>query len=223
MAPERNLSPVDNDPSMGPLPAELQIALVRLDGDLRRLAQSIQALLHLHPRGSGGDMGLPGSAAAAQYRALEEAIAARTPHTAPARALTEVRTPVPVQRLGRWTLCDDGWTLIFPDGIASLTLEREERAVLLQLARSPVLRISREDIRRLLEAVWGAQAPQSWHPHRFATTLVRRLRSKTRALGEKLPLQTVRGWGYQFDRAAPAIPVRRWANHTQVPGAHVHA
>jgi len=205
------------------LPPALQAALARLDGHLHQLTKSVLTLLHRNGQHPYRAARLPDSVAAAQYRALEEAIAGHDRSKASSSAASPEENASVSCHLGAWSLRDDGWTLVFPDGLTSMPLDREERAVLLSLARSPQLRMGRKALRTVLEALRGPKAAQDERLHLFVTALALRLRDKTDALGEQMPLALIRGGGYQFGHAMPVAPAQDWPRAARTPAPHAGA
>lgn len=96
-----------------------------------------------------------------------------------------------------WTLNLLTWSLNSPAG-ASVKLIRSEHALLLRLARSPGESVARDDL------VHSLGHDPCYYDARRMEILVRRLRVKAHEeLGQPLPLETVRGYGYVF--SAPIV------------------
>jgi len=98
----------------------------------------------------------------------------------------------------RWVLRDHGWTLISPEG-KSLTLTTAEREFMTSLLAAPDHRLARTD---LYAAHTGDErvAQES----RGLDVMVSRLRRKAQLAGMRLPLRSVRRWGYMFTADAEA-------------------
>jgi DNA-binding response OmpR family regulator len=93
---------------------------------------------------------------------------------------------------GSWALAEGGWTLIDPWG-RSLSLSAQEKIFMSALVNAAGLVVSRE----CLSQLFLPEDPQGFEVRRI-DVLVSRLRSKSQALGMKLPVVSVRGKGYVF-------------------------
>lgn len=198
------------------LPLDLQVALARLDAHLGATRGAVQELMRCcFPRP-------PHGIGTVQYRILESALhenkagalpaspgpetsAAATATAAPAKAPPPAPDTVPLG-IGRWSLREDGWALALPGG-ACLALGADERSILLHIARSPSHRISQGELDRLLGLPVMRRDAHLEGPEIHAR-VINRLRRRTRALGERLPLRLIRGWGYQLARSNPSNPRR---------------
>lgn len=83
-----------------------------------------------------------------------------------------------------WTLADEGWSLLCPDG-TRLALSATERAFMRALLAAPGTRMPRGTPGQVMGA-------------RRMDMIVSRLRSKAAGKGVALPVRTIRGWGYAF-------------------------
>jgi DNA-binding response OmpR family regulator len=196
-------SPGTERPAMN-LPLELHVALTRLDAHLGATRGAIQDLMRCcFPRP-------PHGLGTVQYRALEDAIHERrfvaAPEPAGAETLAAAAPKVHAGSLegvplgiGRWSLREDGWALALPDG-SSLALGADERSILLHIARSPEHRISQDELNRLL-CLPATRRDARAESSEIHARVINRLRRRTRALGERLPLRLIRGWGYQLARS----------------------
>jgi DNA-binding response OmpR family regulator len=193
------------------LPLELHVALTRLDAHLGATRGAIQELMRCcFPRP-------PHGLGTVQYRALEDAIHERRFTAAPevsgidapvaavvaaaaaaAKVLPRPSESVPLG-IGLWSLREDGWALALPAG-ASLALGADERSILLHIARSPEHRISQDELNRLL-GLPATRRDSRAESSEIHARVINRLRRRTRALGERLPLRLIRGWGYQLARS----------------------
>jgi Response regulators consisting of a CheY-like receiver domain and a winged-helix DNA-binding domain len=101
----------------------------------------------------------------------------------------------------RWTLRDHGWTLVSPEG-KTLTLTTAEREFMTALLTSPDHRMARK---ALYARPSGMDMPlaREGHASRGLDVMVSRLRRKAQLAGMRLPLRSVRRWGYMF--AAEAV------------------
>lgn len=177
------------------LPLDLHVALARLDAHLGATRGAINDLMRCwNPRP-------PHGIGTVQYRALEDAIRERKSGAAQESSTLEATAAPNAMPLGtgRWFLCKDGWTLVLPDG-SSLALRVDERSILLHIARSPEHRISDEELDRLL-GLPSTQRQTRTESSEIHARVINRLRRRTRALGEGLPLRLIRGWGYQLARS----------------------
>lgn len=151
---------------------ELQLILLQLDADLRKLTATVQLLANsVAPQADAGP--LPG------------------PELAPAspRAL-------------RWVLRDHGWTLVSPDG-KSLTLTTAEREFMTSLLAAPDHRMARNELHPRAQDGDG-HFSHAGHESRGLDVMVSRLRRKAQLAGMRLPLRSVRRWGYMFTADADA-------------------
>lgn len=95
-----------------------------------------------------------------------------------------------------WELMEDGWTLLTPRGQPVMLTRGERRIVLALFALSPQT-VAR--VRLFLpEEKGGAQV-------RSVDVVISRLKRKLWALGEELPIRSVRGQGYAFVGSVPAV------------------
>lgn len=93
---------------------------------------------------------------------------------------------------GVWSLDRMSWQLASPDGRV-VKLTATEHALLVRLAQSPGLAVSRQELVQSL-----GHDPRYYDPRRMEI-LVRRLRNKVReTLGCPLPVDTAHGLGYAF-------------------------
>lgn len=94
-----------------------------------------------------------------------------------------------------WSLQDQGWVLVSPDGIR-IPLTTGERAFLAMLIGAPDMCATHE---QLLEAVNSsyAHAEPAARPGRLGV-LVSRLRRKFTQHDIEMPLKSVHNWGYMF-------------------------
>lgn len=86
-----------------------------------------------------------------------------------------------------WTMADDGWSLLCPDG-TRLALSPTERTFMQALLAAPGARMPRATPGQPMGA-------------RRMDMIVSRLRSKAAGKGVALPVRTIRGWGYAFTGA----------------------
>ena len=92
----------------------------------------------------------------------------------------------------QWEMNVTDWSIQSPEG-HTFKLTHNEHKLLLRLAQSPGIAVSRQDLIKEL-----GHDPDSYDPRRMEI-LVRRLRSKGRAaVGNALPIETVHGLGYSF-------------------------
>lgn len=189
------------------LPAELHLALARLDAELGVVRQTLQEWVKsCFPQQADG-------LALAQYRALEAVIELRqdvaaapagdeaTPCAEPAPAAVN---DIPLG-IGRWWLREDGWTLAVPGSSAALPLSSDERSILLHLAQSPSHRISRDDMNRVLDLNATSRSGEAANTQ-FHARVINRLRRRVRTIGPPLPLRAIRGWGWQLARTELKAP-----------------
>lgn len=133
---------------------------------------------------AGSTLAVPPPLAAAPPRMAEPAQSVSAPEPTPQR----------------WSLEDTGWTLAAPSG-GRLALTPAERSLLSALLEKPGVPLSREAISIVLSG--GAyQRPGKGRANEYSShridMLVSRLRRKARRAGINLPLNAVRGYGYEF-------------------------
>jgi len=149
---------------------ELQLILLQLDADVRKLSATLQALSrHLPFESEPGDTGLSGVDAA------------------------DDTAPSPGE--GRWALRDLGWTLVAPDG-RSFGLTTAEREFMTALLSAPGYRLTRRELQS--RGVGEAENDSEAQASRGLDVMVSRLRRKALAAGISLPVRSVRRWGYMF-------------------------
>ena len=149
---------------------ELQLILLQLDADVRKLSSTLQTLLH-H---------LSFEPERAEAEVAEEDL----PEEAAANS-----------GAGRWALRDLGWTLVAPDG-RSFGLTTAEREFMTALLSAPGYRLTRRELQN--RGVGQADADTETHASRGLDVMVSRLRRKALAAGISLPVRSVRRWGYMF-------------------------
>jgi hypothetical protein len=182
------------------------MSLARLDADLRAVRKAIQDMM----QGYFSDR--PGGLAVAQYRAPEEAIHKETQDMSQTSrpdcvaALPTVASPTPLATkdgpakfdpdmalgAGRWTLRDNGWTLVVPDSDGLLALSGAERSILLHQACSSEHSISQKDLSRILGLPVAAEGSDA-NSGRIECSIISDLRRRVRALGHRLPLRAAAG------------------------------
>ncbi len=96
---------------------------------------------------------------------------------------------------GNWTLGDQGWVLVSPEGVG-MPLTTGERAFLSVLMSAPEKKASRET---LIAAIHGEfeESPSEKDRGRLGV-MISRLRRKAEKYGLVLPLKSLRNWGYMF-------------------------
>ncbi|WP_395029203.1 winged helix-turn-helix domain-containing protein [Alcaligenes aquatilis] len=97
--------------------------------------------------------------------------------------------------LQRWDLMENGWTLLTPRGHSVLLTRGERRIVQVLFAVSPQT-VERD---RLFPPEEGRESTA-----RSVDVLISRLKRKITAIGEELPIRSVRGEGYAFVGKVPA-------------------
>lgn len=103
--------------------------------------------------------------------------------------------PAPSAGANGWSLQDQAWKLVSPEGVA-ITLTTGERAFLAVLFRAPDRRATH---RQLADAVNQDYALAASHePQGRLGVLVSRMRQKCSGLGAPLPLKSLHNWGYMF-------------------------
>ena len=148
---------------------ELQLILLQLDADLRKLTATVQLLAQ--------SLAPPGEA---------NAHAGQDP-------------PEKAQGEPHWALRDHGWTLVSPEG-KTLTLTTAEREFMTSLLAAPGHRMARNELHP--RAHPGAEHANGGSESRGLDVMVSRLRRKAQLAGMRLPLRSVRRWGYMFTAEA---------------------
>lgn len=165
--------------------AEAPQILARMCRDLRArsLSLGIVAIAHYADVGQrirvlqqGADVCMGGDIQVGELAAQLQALSRRRGLSLPADDHGDA--------LPAWTLDDDGWSLLCPDG-TRLALSAGERGFLRALLAAPDTRLPRGDIGDAMGA-------------RRMDMIVSRLRSKAASKGVALPVITIRGWGYAF-------------------------
>src|SRR5690606_11778656 len=103
----------------------------------------------------------------------------------------------------RWALRDHGLTLVSPEG-RSLTLTTAELQFMTSLLAAPDHRLARKALSARPMGGDGQFAPAGAHESRGLDVMVSRLRRKAQLAGMRLPLRSVRRWGYMFTADAEA-------------------
>ncbi|NYT84117.1 response regulator transcription factor [Pollutimonas harenae] len=96
---------------------------------------------------------------------------------------------------GNWSLKDQAWRLISPDGV-EIALTTGERAFLSVLFHAPDRRATHSQLADAVDqdyALASARKPQG-----RLGVLVSRMRQKCSRLGAPLPLKSLHNWGYMF-------------------------
>lgn len=95
-----------------------------------------------------------------------------------------------------WTLSDQDWVLISPEG-HRIPLTTGERAFIVTLLNAPDLRASHNELIAAINQAYDA-APDSDRRQSRLSVLVSRLRTKFDRYNTELPLKSVHRWGYMF-------------------------
>ncbi|MDS1140330.1 helix-turn-helix domain-containing protein [Pusillimonas sp. SM2304] len=96
---------------------------------------------------------------------------------------------------GIWSLEEQSWVLVSPDGVR-IALTTGERAFLTALLNAPDLRATH---RQLIDAVNAGYALSEAPTHQGRLgVMVSRMRRKFTAHGLTMPLKSVHNWGYMF-------------------------
>ncbi len=168
--------------------AESPSVLARVSRDLRGRCPSvgIVAVSHYASVGQrvrvlsdGADVCLPGDLQIGELSAQLSALARRLG----CRLADGVSPALPA-----WSLVDQGWSLLCPDG-TRLGLSAAERVFMHALLSAPEASLRRE-------AMQAMQAGKQ--VGRRMDMTVNRLRSKAASKGVALPVRAIRGWGYTF-------------------------
>ena len=158
---------------------------------------------HLRQRGGAGVVMLTGRASTEdQVRGLDGGadaylskpvgmdVLAATLRSVLRRVAPDVQAIAPAPVMSGWCLQQQGWQLVSPTG-SRVVLSSSERLLLTLLANAAGEVVGRDVIIDHL-----CRDDREFDPHRLEM-LVHRLRRKVRAaIGEDLPLNTVRGLGY---------------------------
>lgn len=156
------------------LPLELHLGLVRLSTELGNLQRTVQDVLNCGEM-LRGDTGSEDAVAKAQYLALEAAIRTQEGRTQKGRADRADRTgradravadeSMHIERQhhdtdpGVPSGAGKGWMLVSADRGTRIALKPHERSLLLRIGCSPGQRVSRDDLRRVLDA--ASPSPES--------------------------------------------------------------
>lgn len=154
-----------------PMP-ELQRILLDLDSDLRNLNAAVHML-------------------------AERLSADGLPSDRPPAPIRGARPEPGGQDSPRWSLRDQGWSLVSPDG-KTLSLTTAEREFMTCLLSSPDHRMARSQLYAQTRAYSGNALTASGTESRGLDVMVSRLRRKAQMNGMRLPLRSVRRWGYMF-------------------------
>ncbi|MBX6964490.1 DNA-binding response regulator [Alcaligenes faecalis] len=113
----------------------------------------------------------------------------------PVKTGTTVRKPEQEPESLLWDLMENGWTMITPRGHSVMLTRGERRIVQVLFSVSPQT-VERD---RLFPLEEGREATA-----RSVDVLISRLKRKLTAMGEELPIRSVRGEGYAFVGKVPA-------------------
>lgn len=113
----------------------------------------------------------------------------------PVKTGTIVRKPEQEPESLLWDLMENGWTMITPRGHSVMLTRGERRIVQVLFSVSPQT-VERD---RLFPLEEGREATA-----RSVDVLISRLKRKLTAMGEELPIRSVRGEGYAFVGKVPA-------------------
>jgi DNA-binding response OmpR family regulator len=163
-------------------PRELQLTLMQLDADLRKLTSTVHALLHCLPE-----------------RNLSADEPERVPDLILPVAVMPAEDPVATAQV-HWRLRDEGWTLVSPQG-QRLPLTTLERKFMLALFAAASRSLARAELNALAPSTSDGREHPTSSP-RGVDVMVSRLRRKAQASGMPLPLRSVRRWGYMFTEGA---------------------
>ncbi|MEZ2623113.1 response regulator transcription factor [Paenalcaligenes hominis] len=104
--------------------------------------------------------------------------------------------PITESKTVQWSLTDDGWTLVSPEGL-KLVLTTTERQFLSTLCSQPDRRASHD---QLLESISEKNPPESdaVSGHNRLGVVISRLKRKATSEGLTLPIRSIYKWGYMF-------------------------
>lgn len=94
---------------------------------------------------------------------------------------------------GYWTLAEQGWLLIAPQG-ESVSLTTGERAFMSTLLSAPSLRATHQQLSVAVASSYASASGQ----HGTLGVLLSRLRRKVARHGLGVPVKSVHNWGYMF-------------------------
>ncbi|AQS51341.1 hypothetical protein PAEH1_06820 [Paenalcaligenes hominis] len=104
--------------------------------------------------------------------------------------------PITESKTAQWSLIDDGWTLVCPEGL-KLVLTTTERQFLSTLCSQPDRRASHD---QLLQSISEKNSPESdaVSGHNRLGVVISRLKRKATSEGLTLPIRSIYKWGYMF-------------------------